>query len=116
MKLTTAKMKLGGDQASIKNIELKEIIVRGGQLSYKSIKHVVSAILIATVFFLYYVDHSLMRVSYIIYLLLHHLDSTFVDHLSFHLSTSLIRHPLWFSVSRDSQGNTVQESSQYKCG
>ena len=51
MKLTTAKMKLGGDQASIKNIELKEIIVRGGQLSYKSVKHVVSAILIATVFF-----------------------------------------------------------------
>ena len=56
MKLTTAKMDLEYDQASTKNIEMKEILVRGGQLSYKSIKHVVSAILISTVFFLYFSD------------------------------------------------------------
>ena len=55
-KLTTAKMDLKYDQASTKNIEMKEILIRGGQLSYKSIKHVVSAILTATVFFLYFSD------------------------------------------------------------
>ena len=56
MKLTTAKMDLEYDQASTKNIEMKEILVQGGQLSYKSIKHVISAILIATVFSLYFSD------------------------------------------------------------
>ena len=55
-KLTTAKIDLKYDQASTKNIEMKEILIRGGQLSYKSIKHVVSAILTATVFFLYFSD------------------------------------------------------------
>ena len=60
MNLTTAKMDLEYNQASTKNIEMKEILVRGGQLSYKSIKHVVSAILIATVFFLYFFDPFLM--------------------------------------------------------
>ena len=49
-------MDLEYDQASTKNIEMKEILVQGGQLSYKSIKHVVSAILIATVFSLYFSD------------------------------------------------------------
>ena len=47
-------MDLEYDQVSTKNIEMKEILVRGSQLSYKSIKHVLSAILIATVFFLYF--------------------------------------------------------------
>ena len=48
MKLTTTSMDLEDDQASTKNIELNEIVVRGGQLSYKSIKHVVSVILNTT--------------------------------------------------------------------
>ena len=61
MKSTTAKMNLKCDQASIKNIKLKENIIRGRQLSYKSIKHVVSAILIATVVFFYFSDSSLME-------------------------------------------------------
>ena len=51
MKLTTASMDLEDDQASTKNIKLNEIVVRGGQLSYKSIKHVISVILNTTVFF-----------------------------------------------------------------
>ena len=54
-------MDLEYDQASTKNIEMKEILVRGGQLSYKSIKHVVSAILIAIVFFLYFSNPILME-------------------------------------------------------
>ena len=54
--MTTTEMDLEYDQASTKNIEMKEILVRGGRLSYKSIKHVVSAILIAIVFFLYFSD------------------------------------------------------------
>ena len=61
MKLTTTSMDLEDDQASTKNIELNEIVVRGGQLSYKSIKHVVSVILISTVFFLYFFDPHLME-------------------------------------------------------
>ena len=60
MKLTTASMDLEDDQASTKNIELNEIVVRGGQLSYKSIKYVVSANLIATVFFFYFSNLLLM--------------------------------------------------------
>ena len=54
MKLTIASMDFEDDQASTKNIELNEIVVRGGQLSYKSIKHVVSIILITTLFFLHF--------------------------------------------------------------
>ena len=61
MKLTTANMDLEDDWANTKNIELNEIVVRGGQLSYKSIKHVESVILIATVFFLYFLDPHLME-------------------------------------------------------
>ena len=61
MKLTTASMDLEDDQASTRNIELNEIVVRGGHLSYKSIKHVVSAILIATVFFLSFFDPLFME-------------------------------------------------------
>ena len=59
--MTTTEMDLEYDQASTKNIEMKEILVRGGRLSYKSIKHVVSAILIATIFFLYFSDPFLME-------------------------------------------------------
>ena len=54
-------MDLEYDQASTKNIEMKEILVRGGQLAYKCIKHVVSAILIAIVFFLYFSNPILME-------------------------------------------------------
>ena len=61
MKLTIVSMDLENDQASTKNIELNEIVVRGGQLSYKSIKHVVSVILIAIVFFLYFFDPLFME-------------------------------------------------------
>ena len=60
MKLTTANMNLEDDQASARNVELNEIVVRRGQLSYKSIKHFVSAILIATVFFFYFPNPFLM--------------------------------------------------------
>ena len=52
MNLTIASMKLEDDQARTRNIELNEFTVRGGKFSYKSIKHVTSAILIVTVFFL----------------------------------------------------------------
>ena len=44
MELTTTSMDLKDNQASINNIELNEIVVRGGQLSYKSIKHIRSVI------------------------------------------------------------------------
>ena len=61
MKLTIASMDLEDDQASTKNIELNEIVVWGDQLSYKSIEHVVSVILIATLFFLYFSNSLLIE-------------------------------------------------------
>ena len=61
MKLTTVSMDFEDDQASTKNIELNEIVVRGGQLSYKSIKHVVSIILITTLFFLHFSHPLFMK-------------------------------------------------------
>ena len=110
-------MDLKYDQASTKNIKMKEILVRGGQLSYKSTKHVVSVILIAIVFFsLFFRSLSSLRVSCIIQLLLGHLNPTLVDHLSPYLSTCPIRHPLQLSVSCSSQDSTVQGSPQYKYG
>ena len=44
MKLTTASMNLEDVWANTKNVELNEIVVRGGQLSDKSIKHVESVV------------------------------------------------------------------------
>ena len=61
MELTTASMDLEDNQASTKNIEMNEIIVRGCQLSHESVKHVVSVILISTVFFLYFFESHLME-------------------------------------------------------
>ena len=53
MNLTTTSMDLEDDQVRTRNIELNEFIVREGKFSYKSlIKHVTSAILMATVFLL----------------------------------------------------------------
>ena len=45
-------MDLEDNQARIMNIKLNEFIVREGKFSYKSIKHITSAILMATVFLL----------------------------------------------------------------
>ena len=44
MKLTTASVNLEDGWANTKNIELNEIVVWGGQLSDRSIKHVESVI------------------------------------------------------------------------
>ena len=107
MKLTTASMNLEDDKANIKNVELNEIVVWGGQLSYKSIKPVRSVILIVTVLFLYFFGPVLMGVLSHYIAPLDHLDPTLVDHLNFHLSVCPIRHPFWFSVSCGSQENTV---------
>ena len=55
------------------------------------------------------------RVSPIIQPPLSYLDPKLVDHLNPYLSTCLIKHPLWISVSCDCQGSTVQGSSPHKC-
>ena len=57
MNLTTASMDLEADQERTRNVELNEFIVRGGKFSYKSIKHVTSAILMVTVFLLSFLSH-----------------------------------------------------------
>ena len=52
MNLTMASMDLEDDQVRTRNIELNEFIVREGKFSYKSIKYVTSAILMAIMFLL----------------------------------------------------------------
>ena len=61
MNLTTASMDIKDDQARTRNIELNEFTLRGGKFSYKSTKHVTSAILIATMFFIYFFDPLFMK-------------------------------------------------------
>ena len=65
--LTTASMDLKVDQARTKKVKLNKFTVRGGQLSYKSITHVVSAILIAIVFFLHF-SHPLLMEGLLYYI------------------------------------------------
>ena len=48
---TMTSMALKDDQIEIRSNDLNAFIVRGGKCSYKSIKRVTSAILIATMFF-----------------------------------------------------------------
>ena len=58
-----------------------------------------------------------LRESFSLYnLLLDHLDCTLVSHSNLHLSTCLIRHLLWLSVSCSGWDYTVQGSSPHKCG
>ena len=57
MNLTTVSMDLEDDQERTRNVELNEFIVRGGKFSYKSIKHVTSAILMVTVFLLSFLSY-----------------------------------------------------------
>ena len=57
MNLTTVSMDLEDDQERTRNVELNEFIVRGGKFSYKSIKHVTSAILMVTGFLLSFLSH-----------------------------------------------------------
>ena len=45
-----------------------------------------------------------------------HPDPTLVNHLSPYLSTRLIRHIFWLSMSCGSQDSNVQGSSPHKCG
>ena len=52
--LTTASMDLEDNQARTRNVELNELIIRGGKFSYKSIKQVTNITLIAIVFFSIY--------------------------------------------------------------
>ena len=51
---TTANKALKDDQTEIRSNELNVFLVRGDKCSYKSIKQVVSAILIVTVFSLFF--------------------------------------------------------------
>ena len=66
MNLTTASMDSKDNQARIRNIELNEFTVRGGEFSYKSIKLITSIILMAIVFFFSFSIPSPWKVSYII--------------------------------------------------
>ena len=61
MNWTTTRMDLKNDQARIRNIELNQFTVRGGNSSYKSIKQSSSTNLIATIFCFYFFDPLLME-------------------------------------------------------
>ena len=67
MNLTTASIDLEDDQARIRNIELNEFNVQGGKFLYKLIKHVTSAIFMATVFLLSFLSSSFFGIYTLIY-------------------------------------------------
>ena len=53
MNWTITKMEFDGNYAQIRSTDMNELLVQGGKCSYKSTKQSTSAILIATVFFLF---------------------------------------------------------------
>ena len=118
MNLTTASMDLEDDQTRTKKVKLNDFTVRRDQTYINWLQLNTRTIQMDTMFSLslsFLISLS-WRVFNIIYLPLDHLHPTLVDHLSRHLSTCPIKHPLQFSVSCDSQGSTVQRSSPHKCG
>ena len=109
-------MDLEDDQARTKKVKLKDFTVQGDQTYISWLQLNTRTIQMDIVFSLSVSIFLSWRVFHIIYLPLDHLHPTLVDHLSPHLSTCPIRHPLQFSVSCGRQGNTVQRSSPHKCG
>ena len=112
MNWTTANMKLNDNQTQKICIDIKKLSVREGcnYVYWSQIN--IETILISIVFSS---PPSSWRVFHIIYPLLDHLHHLLVDHPNPYLSTFPIRHPLLFSVSGGSRGNTVQRSSPHKC-
>ena len=90
MSWITACAKLNGNKTQIRVSVINRPLVRGGHTCINWSRFD-TEMLQCSFFFL--ISHS-WRVSYIIYPSLDHLDSTFVDHLSLHLSVYPIRHPL----------------------
>ena len=117
MNWTTAIMESGDNQAQVKGTDMNELAVRGGILSYKSItveyKYNFDCYSIPFLFFRS-LPHGGSLILYSSHL--DYLDPTLVDYLRPYLSVYPIRHPLWLSVSRDSQGITIQGFSPHKCG
>ena len=60
-------MELDDNQARIRGTNMNELTVRGGNLSYKSIKKSTSIFLIATIFFLYF-SHFLLMEGFLHYI------------------------------------------------
>ena len=58
---TTANMELDDNQARLKGTDMNDLTVRGGNLSYKSVKNSTSIFLIAIIFFLYFSNPLLME-------------------------------------------------------
>ena len=119
MNLTTTNIGLEDDQARIKKVKLNHFTVRGGPTYINWLQLNTRTISIATTFSSLSLALSLSpslslslfffswRVFHLKYLPLNHLYTTLVDHLSPYLSTCPIRHLFWFSMSYDSQDNTV---------
>ena len=61
MNWTTASMNLEDDFAKTRSIDLNEFIVRGGKSPYKSIKMIISTILMTTMFFFLFFGPLLME-------------------------------------------------------
>ena len=86
---TTANMKLNDNQSQIRGTDMNELIVWGGNFSYKSTKQSTSIILIATVFFISFSNP--FPLGSLLSFILHPLPSSLpytwiVDGLCWHLS------------------------------
>ena len=112
---------LNDNQIPIKSSDVSGLSIRGGRTCINLSQLNTKTIQVTTVSLYLSLSLSLSlfplsgRSSHIIQLPLDHLHPTLVDHLHPHLSTCPIRHLLQLSVSRGSQGNTVQRSSPHKC-
>ena len=117
MNWTTDRFNLNDSQTQIRDFDLNILSVRGGLPLYKLItaryKDNLNCYNVLSLLF----RSPLHGGSFTLYIPpLDHLHPTLVDHPSPYLSTYLIRHLLWFFVSCDNQGSTVQRYSSHKCG
>ena len=119
MSWTTDRMGLKDNQTKVRRIDLNKFTlgtVRGVKFQYILIGNSYQINLNCySAFFSNFQIPYPQRISYIIQFLLNDLDPTLIGHLSRYLSSCPIRHPLWPSVSCDSQDSTVQGSSPHKC-
>ena len=103
------------------HVNIGEMLVRGGELLFKSLFLKDSSMFIATViFFLFSSTVSFRSLPYggffTLYIFLNHLYRTLVHHLNLYSSICLIKHFLWLSVNDGGWNYTVQRSSPHKCG
>ena len=117
MNQTTVSIGSKDNQTQIRDIDVCELLVRGGYnyCILITIGYLRQFRLLQCFLSVFPIPFS-WGFFHILQLLSDHLDPTLVDHLTPHLSAHPIKHPFQPSMSCGSQGSTVQRSSPHKCG